>query len=410
MTRFLLVGGELSSGNRGVDAISLGTIRCLRDFFPDAEFAIIGFTSPKDDLMTYQIDLDDNQIEVVEARTAFRKGALLALRTRLIRGMSHNVALKYFWWADVIIDVSGGDGFGDTYGIKVLLRHSIGKLVGLHLGKPYAIFPQTMGPFRSRVARQLARYLLGKADLLCVREQFSEKIIRNVLGESANVFCLADMAFLMQETDVLTAPYLYDELPDTKTPIGFNVSGFLWYREQEVPRADGTTFSYRKVCVEAVRRLVMETGQPVVLIPHVFSESSVASDVRACQEVYTQLQDLGGKVIQLNRNYSAPEIKAIIAQCEFFVGARMHACIAALSTGTPVVPIAYSHKYSGILQRFGIQDWVIDPEYFSEERAIELVLSGYEHREEIRRYIITNLPLVKSEAMRAGQLVKDIVS
>ena len=106
---------------------------------------------------------------------------------------------------------------------------------------------------------------------------------------------------------------------------------------------------------------------------------------------------------------SPSEIKAIIAQCEFFFFFFMHASIAALSTGTPVVPISYSHKYAGILQRFGIQDWLVNPSILSQEQAIDLVLSGYEHREEIKEQIITTLPLIKSDAMQAGQLLKDIV-
>lgn len=33
---------------------------------------------------------------------------------------------------------------------------------------------------------------------------------------------------------------------------------------------------------------------------------------------------------------------------DFFTGARMHACIAALSSGVPVYPIAYSRKFTGL--------------------------------------------------------------
>lgn len=33
---------------------------------------------------------------------------------------------------------------------------------------------------------------------------------------------------------------------------------------------------------------------------------------------------------------------------DFFAGARMHACIAAVSSGVPVYPLAYSRKFNGL--------------------------------------------------------------
>jgi polysaccharide pyruvyl transferase WcaK-like protein len=382
----------------------------LREFYPDARFAIVGFTFPTSIVHTQQVFLGEGHIDIAEARTSFHQGVQMALRSRLVRRPTRDVALKYFWWADAVIDLSAGDGFGDTYGTKVLLRHSIGKFIALHLGKPLAIFPQTMGPFQTRTSRLLARYLLRRADLVCVREHISEKIVQGLLGPNGKVICLADMAFLMPEADISAAPHLLAEFPDSGQPIGVNVSGFLWHRGQEMYRERNVAFDYREMIVGLVRRFVQKAGRPVLLIPHVFSENPRAGDSGACRAVWERLPELQGSVLLLGRDYSAPEIKAIIAQCEFFVGSRMHACIAALSTGTPVVPVSYSHKYAGILQRFGIQDWLVDPKILSQEQALDLVLSGYEHREEIRKQIIAGLPLIKSEAMRAGQLVKDVTS
>jgi polysaccharide pyruvyl transferase WcaK-like protein len=408
MTKFLLLGGSLSSDNRGIDAITMGSIFCLKEYYPDAEFSIIGFTFPTNVVSTQQVFLDGCQTDIDEAKTSFHNGVQMAIRTLLVHRLTRDVVLKYFWWADVIIDFSEGDGFGDTYGFKVLLRHSLGKFIALHLGKPLAIFPQTMGPFRRRISRLLARYLLRRADLVCVREQISEEIVQGVIGSSGNVFCLADMAFLMKEADISAVPSLLAECSRTDKPIGVNISGFLWHRGLDKYSENNAAFDYQEMIVGMIRRLVQETDRPVVLIPHVFSENPGADDLFACREAQELLRDLGGKVYLIEQNYSSPEIKAIIAQCEFFIGARMHACIAALSTGTPVVPISYSHKFAGILQRFEIQDWLVDPNALSQEQAIDLVLLGYEHREEIRKRIITKLPLIESDAMRAGQLLRDI--
>lgn len=51
---------------------------------------------------------------------------------------------------------------------------------------------------------------------------------------------------------------------------------------------------------------------------------------------------------------SPSEAKSYIAGMDFFMGARMHACITALLSGVPVVPMAYSLKFEGL---FGSLDW-----------------------------------------------------
>ena len=154
-------------------------------------------------------------------------------------------------------------------------------------------------------------------------------------------------------------------------------------------------------------RSMQQDSQVVLLDVQFLANLSALPSVHLSQQEH--LRDLEDNVLLLGRDYSAPEIKAIIAQCEFFVGSRMHSCIAALSTGVPRIPVSYSHKYAGILKHFGLQDWLVDPKTLSQEQAIDLVLSGYEHREEIRELIIAKLPLIKSEAMRAGQLLKDAI-
>ena len=45
---------------------------------------------------------------------------------------------------------------------------------------------------------------------------------------------------------------------------------------------------------------------------------------------------------------SAIEAKSYIASMDLFSGARMHATIAATSSGVPVIPVAYSRKFNGL--------------------------------------------------------------
>lgn len=59
--------------------------------------------------------------------------------------------------------------------------------------------------------------------------------------------------------------------------------------------------------------------------------------------------------------YNQNEIKYLIGRCDFFIGARMHACIAALSQCIPTVSIAYSDKFIGVMKSIGMESYCVDP-------------------------------------------------
>jgi colanic acid/amylovoran biosynthesis protein len=83
-------------------------------------------------------------------------------------------------------------------------------------------------------------------------------------------------------------------------------------------------------------------------------------------------------------DYDCHELKWIIGQCDFFIGSRMHSCIAALSQGVPCVGIAYSRKFRGVFETVGMGDWVIDGREVGTEEGTRKVLELYRRRNEVR--------------------------
>ncbi|MFU8778597.1 MAG: polysaccharide pyruvyl transferase family protein [Roseovarius sp.] len=79
---------------------------------------------------------------------------------------------------------------------------------------------------------------------------------------------------------------------------------------------------------------------------------------------------------------SPSEAKSYIAGMDFFMGARMHACIAAFSAGVPVVPMAYSRKFAGLFGALGYNE-TVDCTSQSAEEIMARVFDAYGRRAEL---------------------------
>ena len=115
----------------------------------------------------------------------------------------------------------------------------------------------------------------------------------------------------------------------------------------------------------------------------------------ACDSVYKALQPSYGKMIETIRgDYNPAEIKHIIGLCDFFVGARMHACIASLSQGVPSVPIAYSDKFLGVMETIGCGSIVADARVHDADELLEQVEKIYDARQSLRSNLERDMPRV----------------
>ena len=78
----------------------------------------------------------------------------------------------------------------------------------------------------------------------------------------------------------------------------------------------------------------------------------------------------------------------MIARCYVFMGARMHANIAALSTAVPVVALEYSHKTPGILRLFEQEEASCDMASFTADQAFTKLEANWRRRKQISATLI----------------------
>jgi polysaccharide pyruvyl transferase WcaK-like protein len=64
------------------------------------------------------------------------------------------------------------------------------------------------------------------------------------------------------------------------------------------------------------------------------------------------------------------EAKSYISGMDLFIGARMHATIAAISSGVPVIPFSYSRKFEGLFSSLGYP-YVVQGTKWESQKAID---------------------------------------
>lgn len=346
---------SMNSGNLGVGALSIAHIDLLREaarsLGVEPRFVVLCWSDPG----TPYGMAGDIEIVPLRLRDFIRPSGLWAQTRR----------------CDIVFDIGAGDSFADIYGVARITKMLLAQNIVLLAGRELVLGPQTIGPFRRNWVRRLALNLLRRARMVTVRDAQSASCARDIGFEGE----------LTEATDValrLPFPVPIDaKQPTGRVKVGINVSGLLFnggYTGRNM-------FELRCDYAEMIRRVVAHFHDrddcEVHLISHVRSERLPVEDDRHAAEILAR--DFPDCI--LAPDFDSPvDAKSYISRMDFFTGARMHACIAAFSSGVPVVPMAYSRKFAGLFGSLGYPHWV-DCRMDSEEEILERLASAFENRD-----------------------------
>jgi polysaccharide pyruvyl transferase WcaK-like protein len=238
------------------------------------------------------------------------------------------------------------------------------------------------------------------SSVVLARDTFSAEYVKNELMKKHNgdmvKFC-PDVAFAL---DPIKPPVDSVKPPITGSNyIGINVSGLLYNGGYSRDNMFGLRFDYKSMIHKLVVKLLDVTDSDVVMIPHVFSQG-IESDQDACMEVYNKIKDIHpGRVHVVCNRYDQSQIKSIIGQCDFFIGSRMHTCIAAVSQLIPCIGIAYSRKFSGVFESIGIGAFILDGRSVDEGRLIEMCIDLLRHKDSASAILRQNVLPIKEQLL-----------
>jgi polysaccharide pyruvyl transferase WcaK-like protein len=396
MKRIAILGTPASSGNRGVLALGSSLVNLCHAAAPQAEIRFLLGHRKRE---TIRIKVPDGEIavEIVPSRLSpksalrdhlawivamalvYRLLPIRALRERIARGTPWIGAVAA---ADLIGDVRGGDSFSDIYGLTGFLISFLKVWTVVLVKHTLVQFPQTFGPFQRPLARRLARFLLRRSSTVIARDKRSQEVAQGLIGPSKAVLLCPDVAFSLHSE--LPDPIELDPPLSGATPgtIGVNVNGLMYNGGYTRDNMFGLKLDYAAFLPVMVTALLGESPGEIWLVPHTYApEGDVESDPDASRRLRNALpSDLRARVRIIAREYDQHELKGIIGSFDFFVGSRMHSCIAALSQGVPCAAVAYSMKFAGVFETVGMESWVVDARETTSEQAVARVIELYRHR------------------------------
>jgi colanic acid/amylovoran biosynthesis protein len=413
-----LLGASFDTGNLGVSALAESSIKIILHKWPNAKIYLLGSAyEPKEE----KLSLAGRDIDIRNIPIRFSKNILLPYHflqfvlygfvIKMLPGKSlkrywtkKNKYFKALYEMDLAFDITGGDSFSDIYGLRRFILGFLQKWLIIFIRKKLVFLQQTYGPFDKKITKALAGFILKRVDMIYSRDKESLAIVKSLLNGSVRsdkLKFVPDAAFVLDprnpehsEVDSLSGIRKKDSVV-----IGFNVSGLLYKGGYTQNNMFKLKSNYPDLVLKITEELLKDEKNLVLLIPHVFPPPGleVESDSNACTDVYEKLYDrFPNRIFMVRGRYNHSEIKYIIGICDFFIGSRMHSCIAALSEMIPSIGLAYSKKFTGVFNSINAGQLVIDLREQSEEAIIKKINKIFAERDKIASDLRAMIPDIKN--------------
>jgi polysaccharide pyruvyl transferase WcaK-like protein len=416
--------------NKGNSSILNGTINVLGRFYPNASITVLTH-GPRDELKSFKVRALPAICGVPTGSTLTKipKTILCLLKLsyamflasiwsgiRGCLGLEIDILTRYstlheYVAADVVV-VRGADTLTDRYGkigLDGLCMRFFSIFVAVLLKKPTVICGHSIGPFKIRIGKIIARFVLNRVSLITVRENLSRNVLQKMGVKNPNIYETADLAFCMRPSSLERAKkiLLIEGIRRNRPIVGVSVSRLITFYIPSKSR--GRSYAkYVEFMAKLVDAIIDKFDVTVVFVPHVTGPGETYDDRLVSEDIYklTRNQD---KIRLIKGDYSAEELRRIIGLCEIFIGSRTHAAISAISMHVPSIALSYLPKTDGILRMANQEKWILGVQSLDYKEAEAKVVHLWRNRDKIRKSLAAEMKKLREKAFSNGRLVKELL-
>ena len=227
----------------------------------------------------------------------------------------------------------------------VLLKH-----------KPLVLWSQSIGPlkFRRQENRMMIEMILSSAWRILIRDKVSEEELSKVGVSMENVSQTRESVF-----------GLFDIVEKPKKPSDRErIMGISVYMAQK------RSYEENEVYFNSISAVVDHAAENGYLVRFFPMEMSGA-DQPCIEQIIERCRNR--HICSIVEGYpETVEHMAGVAQCRIFLGHKTHSVVFALTTGTPLIAVAYHEKTEDFMGQFGLSEYCIPESQATGSKLIEL--------------------------------------
>jgi polysaccharide pyruvyl transferase WcaK-like protein len=384
MHKNIIITHGYSDSNKGDLAITAGTVKILHELYPDANITLQSVFSRKDKEFDYhnrfmlKHGINIGELPITSPYTDCQYGsmirnfqAFLRLITSTVTAVllctfsslyflnrSQMASINTIKSADLVLLKGGQYIFNDQGVIRgnlYLIRILSPIIIAVKFHKPIILFGHSIGPIKGKIARWLCKHALSTCRAIIVRENLTKELLIN-LSVNAPIKLAPDIAFLTLPSKPTKTNL--ENFPSQIKWLGITVVNWHFPESNNVMTARK---NYMEAIINVCLRASKILGFNILLIPQVTVQHHGESDIELIDKINDRLIQAGVEVKIISDDLWPSELSYIYGKCFALIGTRLHSCILAACSGTPIIAIRYQgYKTEGVMRELGLINYVHD--------------------------------------------------
>lgn len=394
--RSVLIYGFKMSENFGGPSVVHGFRAGLRQLSPGAQLVCYQPT-PVDPVSVSDMDFPVVEYPYVRKIRWFLKDWM---RLKFLKRFPSDPACRRFWrdyrQADTVVNVYAicfcGDWGVDAHAVrnrvslkkvfKRVLDQFLPNLIARIDGKLSVKSTSSYGNICTPMTRAVASWSAWCFKRMISRERESVRQMAEFAGVRKKILVAPDLANVM--------PFRRERIRRNRVAL---VTSFQIERKWKGPDKGYLD------CMVTLIKYIRTEGREVLLVPNQVNGPNGRGDIEVAMDLLHGLSCQDGVSVFDVKHNAGLALKQALAECEVVISPRYHACVAALSSGVPLLTLGWHYKYGELLDLYGQSRYALPTEICSEERLLATFKDLWRSRDTIRDELAKHIPEVREQVL-----------
>lgn len=316
----------------------------------------------------------------------------------------------------VIIGHNGAFGIGGGLGTPLYLMPIYIPLMAKFMGKPVAILGGSVPrPKRfKKMVSALFRIVINRIDLVTLREAKSFENLKELGARIDHVYVLPDLAFLLPPADSCRGEEILAEQGINREHcplIGFTFTRQIASRTcSELDKTEEKYKYHTEMMARVTDVIIEQLNATVIYIPHCIGIAQELDDRLVGEDIYNLCKNKE-KVKLITEEYDPKELKALVGQCDLFIGERLHSVIGALSMCVPSLVVSFANDQRlEIIKDACDESFICHVEKLDAKSLLDRIKGLWIKKEDVSRQLNNKKGSIYERAMKNGELLRRVLS